>query len=149
MAYGSPEGVAALARTWTIDGEFLDPDLYEEGTNPTLERVEEWLDQVSVIVDLDLANHGFTVPVSHIEVKKAIDLKVNAIVADLVHLVHSKGRLFSDRIQESGVSPQTIIERDLAAWIKAQINAFEAYGIPRIVDLESMQAYSIKMTRET
>jgi hypothetical protein len=148
MAYGSPEGVAALASTWTDNGEFTDPDLYDPGTNPTLARVEEWLGQVSVFANIALAGEGFTVPISHVEVLKAIDLKVNSLVADIVHLQHNKGRLFSDRIRETGDPALEIIERELASWVRKRANGFENLGIPRIVDLESNQAYSVPMARQ-
>ena len=149
MAYGSPAGVAALAKTWTNNGEFIDPDAYGEGGTPTtLAEVTEWLDQVSALMDTALAEQGFRVPVSHVDVVKLLDLKVNALVADLVNLSHGKGRLLSDRIQQSGEAPSTILERELLAWVKGRINALEAYGIFRIVDLDANQAYSIQPRRQ-
>jgi hypothetical protein len=147
--YGSAAGVAALAKTWTDNGSFIDPDVYGDGGTPTtLSEVLTWLEQVSVLMDIALSEQGFSVPVTHASVIKALGLKVEALVADLVHLSHGKGRLFSDRIQESGVAPQTILERELHAWVKGRINAFEAYGISRSVDLDSNQAYSIQPGRQ-
>lgn len=153
MPYGSAAGVAALAKTWTDNGVFTDPDVYGAGGTPTtLAEVTEWLSQVSVFMDIALAEQGFAIPVdpdTFPEVERMLDLKVNALVADLVHFAHGKGRLLSDRIQERGESPSTILERELLAWVKVRINALEAYGIPRIVDLEAHQAYSIPATRQT
>lgn len=149
MAYGSPAGVAALAKTWTEEGEFLDPDAYGEGGTPTtLSEVTDWLDEVSVLMDTSLAEQGFAIPVTHVDVVKMLGLKVNALVADLVALSHSKGRLMSDRIQERGESPTTILERELLAWVKARVNALEAYGIPRVIDLDQAQAYSVQPGRQ-
>lgn len=148
MAYGSAEGVAALAKTWTDNGEFKDSSLYESATPTSLSEVEEFLEQVSAFVDIALAGEGFTVPVSHVDVKKAIDLRVNALVSDLVHLQHDKGRLYSDRIQETGTPVMTIIERELLTWVKSRSNAFENLGIPRVIDLDSNQGYSIPATRQ-
>ena len=47
-SYGTTAGVAALARTWTVDGEFQNADACAdiEGTNPTLDTVENWINQV-------------------------------------------------------------------------------------------------------
>jgi len=70
------------------------------------------------------------------------------MAADLVHLQHSKGRLFSDRIQESGVSPMTLLEREILAWVNQRIAAFENFGIPRTVNFEDTQGYSIPATRQ-
>lgn len=148
MAYGSAEGVGALAKTWTNNGVFEDATLYEPGTPTTLAEVEEWLEQVSAFMDIALANEGFSVPISHIGVKKAIDLRVNVLVSDLVHLQHNKGRLFSDRIQESGTPVMTIIERELLAWVTSRANGFENLGLIRVVNLSSTQGYSIPATRQ-
>lgn len=148
MAYGSAAGVAALAKTWTDDGEFKNESLYEDATPTTLAEVEEWLSQVSAFMDLALAGEGFTVPISHIEALKAINLRVNAMVADLVHLQHKKGRLFSDRIQETGVDPMTIVERELLSWVNKRANALENLGIPRVINLDSVQGYSIPPSRQ-
>lgn len=148
MAYGSPDGVAALASTWTDDGEFKDTTLYEEETTPSLAQVTAWLSQVSAFMDIALAGEGFSVPVSHIQVLEAIDLKVNTIVADIVHLQHNKGRLFSDRIRETGEDPFTIIERELLSWVKKRANALENLGLIRVIDLDSNQAYSVPMGRQ-
>jgi hypothetical protein len=149
MSYGSPAGVAALAKTWTDGGEFLDPDVYGEGGTPTtLTEVEEWLDQVSSFTDISFADQGFTVPIIQADVLKAIDLKVNALVADLVHLAHGKGRLFSDRIQNSGQDAMSIIEKELLRWVTDRVSSWEAYGIPRSIDLDDTQAYSIPMGRQ-
>ena len=148
MAYGSAAGVASLARTWTDNGSFLDEDLYEPGTNPTLTQVEEWLEEVSAFVDIALAGEGFSLPLSHVGVLKAIGLRVNAMVADLVHLQHNKGRLFADRIQESGTPPMPIIERAVLSWVKSRANAFENLGLIRVINLDSTQGYSIPATRQ-
>lgn len=148
MAYGSPEGVAALASIWTDEGSFTNDDLYETGTTPTLEQVEQWLEELSVFVDIALSGEGFTVPISHVDLVKAIGLKVNTMAADLVHLQHSKGRLFSDRIQESGTAPMTILEREILAWVNQRVAAFENYGIPRVINFEDTQGYSIPATRQ-
>lgn len=148
MAYGSPAGVASLAKTWTDNGEFFDEDLYQEATPTTLEEVTDWLSQVSAFMDIALAGEGFTIPISHIEVLKAINLKVNALVSDLVHLQHNKGRLFSDRIRDTGQDPLEIIEKDVFSWVKKRAGAFENMGIPRVIDLEDSQGYSIPAARQ-
>jgi hypothetical protein len=148
MAYGTPAGVAGYARTWTSNGEFLDPDLYQDGTNPTLEQVTTWLTQVSYMFDISLANFGFSVPVVVVEVKSAISAKVETLVADLCHLAHDKGRLFSDRVQTTG-DIMTIIAKDINNWIEQNATGIEAMGVPRIVDLGSQSAYSVPMMKQT
>jgi len=151
MAYGSAAAVAGFARTWTRAGEWFDFDeVYNvASTNPSLTQVESWLDEVSVMMDLALANEGFIVPVTQSEVIKALGAKVSALVADLAHLAHNKGRLFSDRIQESGVDPMSIIDRDISAWVKRKVAGLEAMGVPRVIQQGSQSAYSVPMGRQT
>lgn len=148
MAYGSVDGVAGFAGTWTTNGKFLDPDVYQSGTHPTLEQVENWLDELSVMMNLALANEGFIVPVTQAEVIKALGMKVEVLTADLVNLANNSGRLYSERIQESGTNPMTIIDRDIHSWIKSRTAGFEAMGVPRIVSHESQQSYSVPSTRQ-
>jgi hypothetical protein len=147
MAYASASDVAGLARTWTENGEFLDPDAYTSGTNPTLAQVDAWLEQISVMMDLALANHGFAVPVTEELVITVLGAKVAAFTADMVHLAHSKGRLFSDRIQESGQDPMSIIDKDVNNWVQRNVVGLEAMGVPRLVNESDQTAFSVAMTR--
>jgi hypothetical protein len=147
MSYGNASGVASFARTWTRNGVFLDAGESEPGTNPSLTQVDTWLEEVSQIVDIAFANEGFEVPVTAASVLKAIDAKVNAMVADLVHLAHNKGRLFSDRIQESGRSPEAVLESDINSWVRGRVTGFEAMGVPRATNESDQSAFSVQMTR--
>lgn len=147
MAYGTAADVAGMSRTWTDNGSFVDPDAYLSGTNPTLTQVEAWIEQISVMMDLALANNGFTVPVTEAAVLPALGAKVAAFTSDLVHLAHSKGRLFSDRIQESGKDPLSIIDKDVNAWVQRNVTGLEAMGVPRIVNESDQAAFSVAMTR--
>ena len=145
--YGTAADVAGRARIYTENGEFLDPDAYTSGTDPTLTQVEAWLDQISVMMDLALANNGFTVPVTQQDVIKALGAKVSTFTADLVKLAHSKGRLFSDRIQESGTDPMSIIDKDVNAWVTRNVVGLEAMGVPRVTNESDQAAFSVQMTR--
>lgn len=156
MAYGSPEQVAELATLWTDGGEFKNPDICsdEPGTHPTLTTVEGWLEDVSDLIDLSLGEYGFSFPVTadmsqHAEkMIRILDMKASALVADLVHLSHDTGRLFSDRIRESGEEASTILERELLAWVKKRINSIEAFGIPRVLDQAEGNSYSVPSGRQ-
>lgn len=157
MPYGSPEQVADLATLWTDDGEFKDPDLVYDlpGTSPTLSTVELWLEQVSDLMDLALAQSGFRFPVTpdlSTYAEKAIrilDLKVSAFVADLVHLRHDTGRLFQERFRESGEDASSILERELNIWVSKRINSLEGFGIPRTFEAgEEGSSYSVPSSRQ-
>lgn len=147
MAYGTTADVAGLARTWTENGAFLDPDVYVSGTNPTLTQVETWLEQISVMMDLALANNGFLVPVTQQTVIKALGARVAAFTADLVSLSHAKGRLFSDRIQQSGQDPLSIIDKDVNSWVQRNVVGLEAMGVPRVINESDQTAFTVPMNR--
>lgn len=133
MAYGSIEGVARLARTWTRNGVFIDPDAYGNGgTNPTATDVAAWIDEVSAMFDIAFGNEGFVTPIVHEQVLKAVGARVNALVADLAHLAHNKGRLFSDRVTQSGRSGEEVVEGDVMKWVSSKITGLESSGVPKI-----------------
>lgn len=147
MAYGTPAGVAAFARAWTDNGSFTDPDAYTNGTNPTLTQVEDWLEEVSVMVDLALGSEGFTVPVVQETAIKALNAIVNALVADLAHAANSSGRFFTERVLESGKSSMAIINADVQDWVIKKTDGLVAMGVPHIVDVGDQGAFSVQMTR--
>lgn len=154
MPYGSAQGVAEHASTWTDDGAFLDADAYQPGTIPSLETVERWIEEVSDLMDLALAGEGFTTPVINSMSDKAaqalriLGAKVNVAVADLVKLQHDKGRLFTDRFRETGEDGSAILEREFVTWVKKRVNNFEAFGIPRIIDQAEGTSYSVPAGRQ-
>lgn len=147
MSYGSAEGVAAFARVYTDDGVFVDPDLYINGTNPTLTRVEEWLESISVFVNLALGSVGFTVPVTQEDAIKALNEIVNALVADLCHAANSSGRFFTERLLETGKSQMAIINADIKNWVIAHTDGLIAMGVPYTVREASQSSFSVQMRR--
>ena len=79
-SYGTVEGVAALAHTWTTDDSFWDADAYTEATNPSLTTVINWINQISAILNTALQKYGFTVPL----VTDRAKLNAASIVEELV-----------------------------------------------------------------
>lgn len=132
-SYGSVEGVAALSSAWTQGGTFLDEDLYvyEAGTNPTLTTVVNWIDQISAILNTALEKYGFVVPLQTDRGKRDADSIVEELVADLVNYANSKGRFFTDRFQESGMSVWRAIRNDIDAWVLEYAPGLEQGGADR------------------
>jgi hypothetical protein len=129
--YGTPEGVAALSAQWTDNGAWVDPDVYETGTNPTLTQIENWLVQVSNAVDVRLADHGFAVPVDEPKAVSDLALFVEGIVKDLADYSHGSGRFYSTRAIEGGLSPFITIDREITDWVARRTIGFEALGVPK------------------
>lgn len=134
--YGSIEGVAALATTWTQDGEFVETgNIYlPEGTNPPLETVEEWLTSVRSFMDLALMEQYFVIPVSSSvspTAHRAISEYVNSLAADLVAARNSHGRFFTDAAQNSPLTRWAQIQKDLKEWVAEHADALAADNVPQ------------------
>lgn len=134
--YGSVEGVAALATTWTEDGVFYDVDnvYLPEGTNPPLVTVEDWLDKCSAFMNLALMQEYFVTPVSvgtSPNAYAAISEYVNSLVADLVAARNSHGRFFTDAAQNSSLTRWAQIQKDLREWVAQNADALAADNVPQ------------------
>jgi len=145
--YGSAAGVAAFARAWTDNGSFTDPDLYDNGTNPTLTQVDAWLESISVMVDLALGSEGFTTPVTQENAILALHEIVNALVSDLCHAANSSGRFFTERLLETGKSQMAIINADILNWVVSHTDGLVAMGVPHTVNEGDQGVFSVQMTR--
>lgn len=125
MAYGTPEDVAAKARQYTDNGEWVDPneDYSIRGTNPTLTTVETWLDNISAQMDVALGTSWFVVPVSQAndpEAYKAIAEYVCLLVADQCYLVNGVDR----QVSSAG---RTL--KDLTDWVAKNADGLIALGL--------------------
>ena len=130
-SYGTVAGTAALARTWTTNDTFLDADLYQDGTNPTQTTVENWINQVSAILNLALAKYGFTTPLTTSRGVLAAASIVETITADLCAYANSKGRFMTEKFQERGYSVWRAIREDLDAWVLEYAPGLEQDGADR------------------
>lgn len=129
MAYGTPPGVAAHAKTWTRASVFYDAAPGVAPTRPTLTEVTNWLTQVSDLFDRALSNEGFVVPVVATKSANLLTLEVERIVADLCDRANGLGRLTSDRVLHVGY--MKVIGNEVRAWVKEGITGFENDGVPR------------------
>lgn len=130
MTYGVVNNVEALARVWTDNGQFVDPDVYVDGTNPSLTQVEAWLAQVSSTLDLVLASQGFDTPVTSVSALAAIDPLVEAFVVDLCHASNSTGR-FAVTGGVASASPFLQIRKDLDEWVTLNAVGLEGMGVTK------------------
>jgi hypothetical protein len=124
-SYGTAAMVAGLSKRYTASGT------YTAQTNPTSTQVEAWIDQVSGTVNVLLAEQGFGVPVTQADAKLAIEAIVVEAVTDLAHAANSAGRFFTDRALASGKAPMAVIRMEMAEWIQAHAQGFEAIGAGR------------------
>ncbi len=130
-SYGSVEGVAALAHTWTTDDTFNDADAYVEATNPSLTTVINWINQISAILNTALRKYGFVVPIATTRGKLTADSIVDELVADLCAYANSKGRFLTEKFVERGMSVWRAIRNDIDAWVLEYAPGLEQDGAAR------------------
>jgi hypothetical protein len=129
-SYGSTADVAARS-----PGPYTDSvtHLFTASTNPTLTTAETYIDEISAIVNVTLAEMGFTVPVSQADAKKAIGSMVNDLAADMASASNSAGRFFTERALNGGLSVMAQVRKDVREWVQASANGLEALGAVRSV----------------
>ncbi len=89
MTYGSAAGVAALAPRYANAAGVFD----DNGDKvPKLAQVLEWLRQVSAMLDVALAGHGITTPVTSAAALPMLDAYANAQVAAMTRGVNGQGK---------------------------------------------------------
>lgn len=121
-SYGSTDEVAALTP------RFADPTthLYTASTRPTLAQVEKLIDRVSGILNVLLAEQGFSIPVTQADAKLALDQFVVAQVADLCNFTNSAGRFFDNKKLQGG--PFSAIMQEAEEFIKKHMPGLAALG---------------------
>lgn len=125
-SYGTIAGVEGLVKIFTDDGVFT------SDTNPSDTTVALWIDQISDSFNVALATAGFQTPIQQTDARSAIAHKVEMIVADLCNLANNTGRFFTARAREIGLSVDSAIEQEIAAWIRNNAVGFINLGVARV-----------------
>lgn len=112
MAYGTAAGAANYCTVYTKNGVF------DNTTRPTLLTVESWLTQISRMLDISLANHGFTAPLTDTNGVSAATMIVEQLASDLAKAANNSGRFFSENSLKSGVSFWKVISNDIDSWVE-------------------------------
>ncbi len=122
-SYSAAADVAALTGKFTASGAFT------ASTNPTLTTVEKWIDRVSGILNVLLAEQGFVIPVTQADVKLVLEQYVVTQVADLVNYANSAGRFFQDKNLKTG--PWQAIQKEAAEFIAEHAEGLQKLGASR------------------
>jgi hypothetical protein len=124
-SYGSVAEVEALVSRYTDDGVFT------AATRPTLTQVEKFIDRVSALVNVLLAEQGFDIPVSQADAKLTLDDFVVAQVVQVCHGSNGAGNFApGSRALRSG-TPFMLITREAAEFIEAHADGLELLGATR------------------
>lgn len=126
-SYGSVSEVEALVPRYCTDNGHFGPT-----SRPSLTQVEKFIDRVSGLVNILLAEEGFAIPVTQADAKLALDDFVVAQSAQLAHAVNGAGP-FAPGNEEfaSGKSPFQIITKEAADFINKHADGLAALGASR------------------
>lgn len=122
--YGTTTEVEALTRRYTNGGKF------DTQSNPTNTQVDNWLDQLSSVLNTLLAGEGFAIPIADGIVKPMIDAIAVGYTRDLVEYANSAGRFYEDKTLKGG-NVLNWITKDLIEWVDMTANGMEAAGATR------------------
>jgi hypothetical protein len=122
-SYGAAADVAALTRRFTNAGS------YDTTTTPTLTQVEGWIDQISAILNVLLAEQGFAIPITDADIVLMLKNFVTTQVADLCNYANSAGRFFSEKGLKTG--PWSAIQKEAAEFIEQHAAGIENLGATR------------------
>ncbi len=124
-SYGDAVDVAALTPRFTNAGDF------DALTRPTAGQVNSWIDRVSAILNVILAEHNFALPVVQPDVVLFLEQFVITQVADLANYANSAGRFFSDKNFTTG--PWQAIQKEAADFIDKHAEGLQNLGATRSV----------------
>lgn len=123
-AYGAVVDVAALTPQYTASGA------YSTATRPTQAQVEVFLNQVSAVLNVSLAEAGFTIPVDQEDAVLALD---NFAATQATQMCHAANGV-NAYAATGQVAIRTVGEQlrlDVANFIRAHALGFELLGATR------------------
>lgn len=123
--YGTVIEVAAVTPQYTDEG------VYTPATRPTLTQVETFLDRVSGVLNVALAQAGFAVPVTQADAALALDEFAVEHAAYLCQAANRAGPYFPDSRQMSAGSAYDMLRKAALAFVKEMAAGIEALGVTR------------------
>lgn len=124
-SYGSVAEVAALTGRYTNAGS------YDATTRPALTQVEKFIDRVSAMLNLLLAEQGFAVPISNADAKLVCDEFVVEQAVQLAHGANGAGPFAPGSEQLRGRTAFEIISREAGEFAARHASGFEFLGATR------------------
>ena len=124
-SYGSISEVEALVGRYTSSGDFT------SSTRPTLAQVERFIDRISAIVNVLLAEQGFSVPVTQVDAKLALDEFVVQEAVQLCHAANGAGAFAPGSRELRNQTPFQIITKEAEEFITQHAAGLEALGATR------------------
>jgi len=133
-SYGTPAGVAVWVPKFTNKA-----GTFDDTTNPTLPQLIAWIDQVSSLINAQLATDGFTIPVSEPTVVPMLTAFVEQEVGAMVEGVNGSGRLGPRALRQrgGGTARWEMLNADVMAFLSSVKVGLEQQGAERTRDFTS------------
>ena len=128
-SYSSLSDVEAQVGRYTDEGKFT------ATTQPTRTQVERFIDRVSAIVNVVLAQEGFTIPVTQADAVAALADFVAFQVTQLCHAANSAGPYAPGSESLRGMLPRTAIIQDATDFVTSFAAGLESLGATRTSSL--------------
>jgi hypothetical protein len=127
-SYGSVAEVAALTLRYAGEGA---AGTYDATTRPTEAQVEAFVDRVSGILNVLLAQAGFEIPVSQADAKLALDDFVVDHVVQLCHAANGSGPYAPGAESLRGRRPRQAILEEAYEFVDRFASGLELLGATR------------------
>lgn len=136
-SYGTTAKVAAYVPRYAPDGDFT------FATRPTITQVEAWIDDVSAMVNVLLAELYFTVPVTQADCVSMLEGLVCSAVADKCEYANRSGRFWTESAVDKGISIEKTLRNEIADWITTHARGMVNLGADMTVsDVGASGAFS-------
>ena len=135
-SYGSTGGVSALTPRLANASSVFDTT-----TTPTLLQVQTFLDEVSGMLNILLAEQGFSTPITQADCVHALDLFANQEAAAICEGVRGSGRFGPGVGKGTPKGRFAILGDDVANFVEKYAAGFERMGAARTYDRMSGLGY--------
>ena len=135
-SYGTLSGVGVMCPMFS--GDAYD---FAATTRPASATVENWINQVSSVLNSQLATEGFSIPVTNADVKLTLVNFVEAEVVSIVEGINGSGRFGPTTKGKAAVSRFHLIGADTKEFIELNAVGFERLGATRTKHLASGIGY--------
>ena len=135
-SYGSITETGALVRRWS--GSAFD---FNSGGFPDQTQIVSEMDQISAMVNICLAENGFSIPVTDAEVVLMLDGFVNKMSAEIANGMHGAGRFGPTSGKKDTRGKWLMIMEDAKDFISMNAVGMERLGATRTFTVMSDVSY--------
>lgn len=126
--------VAALVPRYAPTGEFT------HTTRPTLAQVENWIDEISSVVNVVLSELYFVVPVTQADCVLMLAGLVCSAAADKCEYANRSGRFWTETAVDRGISIEKVLRNEITEWLYSHAQGLKNMGAERTGEADELSA---------